>query len=151
MQEQFYYSEVDEMPLHNWLKCQEGKLQYCRREWSVAPVGVPDKDAWEILQNDYLKKIGPGDTQKKYLKLLDTETTEIANYLETEERFKLNRIRHLRIEINKLLDLPEDTTLAEVLVILGKWYGGKPLRAKEITVLEFETIQQLYVKENRKG
>lgn len=149
MQETQYFSDIRDFPLHNWLKCQEGKLQYCRSNWTDEPAGEKETEVWVSLQNQFLEIIGPGKTQQKYLDLIDEETDLICEYLETGERFLLNRVRQLKYAINSLIDEPEETDFDQILVLVGKWYSGKPLRAKEINVIEFHKIIDLYGRENR--
>lgn len=153
MQNGGYYTEIDEMPLHNWLKCQSGKLAYCRLVWNKG-TDIKDAAAWEALNDDFIAKVGLGKSQEEYYRLIDQETNAICDYLATPEedpkkRFKLNRIDALKAKISEIRSSSTDFDIEKTLIILSG--NGPQINARDISVLRFHKMIELHGEKSRQN
>ena len=50
-----YWSSIDDMPLYNWIKCNNGKIEFTR----IGKKGnkVQDYINWKLLYNEYLSSL----------------------------------------------------------------------------------------------
>lgn len=143
-----YWSSIDEMPLYNWIRCNNGKLEYTR----ITKKGnkVQDFLNWKLLYNEYLKEFGLDKRYKKYLETQKKRALLQSEYIITKERFKLTEIE---IESQKLQDLEmhfgEGKKIEVILTWLGMFLGYK-LDQKTTTVKEYFVILEEYGKANKK-
>ncbi len=143
-----YWSSIDEMPLYNWIRCNNGKLEYTR----ITKKGTKVQDFlnWKLLYNEYLKEFGLDKRYKKYLETQKKRALLQSEYVITKERFKLTEIE---IESQKLQDLEmhfgEGKKIEVILTWLGMFLGYK-LDPKTTTVKEYFVILEEYGKANKK-
>ena len=144
-----YYKEIDELPLFNWIKINNGKNEYARKDLSI---GNSDEDEkhFEILTDSNYSKFGIG---KEYINLLDMylELSELnLDLVITGDRFLLNRKNLLEGRIEDLLKKDGGNfDVYDSVVSLSKWMGYR-LDVKSITVLEYRKMIDLFKKENGK-
>ena len=95
-----YWSSIDEMPLYNWIKCNNGKLEFTR----ITKKGnkVQDYIHWKRLYNEYLTEFGLDTRYKKYLDAQKKKALLQSEYVITKERFKLTEIE---IQEQRIKDL----------------------------------------------
>jgi len=136
------------MPLYNWIKCNNGKLQYTRK----ANKGnkLQDYLHWKLLYNEYLNEFGLDKRYKKYLEAQKKRAILQSEYVTTKDRFKLTEIE---IESQKLKDLEmhfgEGKKIEVILTWLGMFLGYK-VDQKTTTVKEYFVILEEYGKANKK-
>lgn len=141
------------MPLYNWRKCQEGnELIYTRVDLKKGSENE-DIEAWDNIYDTFLLEFGLG---KDYERILDIRT-EIAllqcEYVIEDNKFLLNRIKQLEIELKDLVDKPNQTDLDTTIIYIEKWMGFA-IREKETTVRKFYKLlreYQKYIEESKKA
>ena len=143
-----YYKSIDDLPLHNWIKCLAGEYQYSM----VSPIDTfveEDIIAWEKIYDAYINEFGLGMLYKQYL-LKEVEIAKAKfDYVISRDKFNFNIIRVYESEIEQLKNkLNQGMTYESALIHLGKWYGGKLIRAKEITVREYCNLIKEYERAN---
>lgn len=142
-----YWTSIDEMPLYNWIKCNNGLIKYAR----VTEKGnsYQDLKAFTRLYDEYLSTFGLDKRYKKYLEAQKLKALLQSEYVITKERFKLTEID---IQEQKIQDLSKyfgDGKSIEVICTwLGMWLGYK-LDQKTTTVKEYFTILEEYGKANK--
>ena len=143
-----YWESIDEMPLYNWIKCNNGKLEYTRK--TKKGNKVQDYINWKLLYNEYLKDFGLDRRYKKYIEAQKKRAILQSEYIITKEKFKLTEIE---IESQKLKDLEihfgEGKKIELILTWLGMFLGYK-LDQKSTTVKEYFVILEEYGKANKK-
>tara|TARA_R110001632_G_scaffold76073_1_gene172725 strand:- start:25719 stop:26141 length:423 start_codon:yes stop_codon:yes gene_type:complete len=136
------------MPLYNWIKCNDEKIQYTRK--GKKGNKYHDLINWELLYNEYLKEFGLDKRYKKYLETKTEKALLQSEYIITKERFKLTEIE---IQNQKLKDLEiyfgEGKSIEVILTWMGKFLGYK-LNQKTTTVKEYFVILEEYGKANKK-
>lgn len=143
-----YWSSIDEMPLFNWIRCNNGKTEFTRK----AGKGNKAQDYinWKILYNEYLKEFGLDVRYKKYLEAQKKRAILQADYIITKERFKLTEIE---IQSQKIKDLEfhfgEGKQIEVILTYLGMFLGYK-IDQRTTTVKEYFVILEEYGKANKK-
>ena len=144
-----YYIGVDEMPLYNWIKANEGNLTYCRKD---SKQGNQENDflSFDIIKDDNYKVFG---ISKDYLRLLQLELELSEINLElviTGDNFLKNKILRLKAEIEEITSREDDgSDVDETLIVLTKWMGSR-VDPRVVTVKEFRSMITLFKKENTK-
>lgn len=143
-----HWESIDEMPLHNWMKCSNGEINYV---WKIPGSAIQDGDAekWMNLYDQYIKKYGLTKMYQRMLKVMKDKAILECDFVMTKDRFKLNLIE---IEEQRLKDMManggEGMSMDESLVHLSKWLGYR-LNPKQITVVEYFNTLKQYGKENK--
>jgi len=143
-----YWSSIDEMPLYNWIRCNDGKLEYTRKEKKGNK--IQDVYNWKKLYNEYLKEFGLDVRYKKYLEAQKKRALLQSEYVITKERFKLTEIE---IESQKIQDLEIHFAGGKKIEVILTWLGmflGYKLDQKTTTVKEYFVILEEYGKANKK-
>jgi hypothetical protein len=142
--------ELDEFPLYNWIKCQDGELIYCRREIGTNIEIELDVDAWNKLYDSYIKRFGLGKLYKRMLSVMKEKALIECDFTISRDRFKLTQIEIKEAELNSMLNnRGQGMTIEQTLIYLGKWLGYR-LNPKEINVIEYYNILDEYGKANKK-
>ena len=141
-----YWGSIDEMPLYNWIKCNNGYLEYVRNGRGNKKNDVIN---WMRLYNEYLSVFGLDKRYKKYLDVKRKKALLQAEYVIKKDRFKLTEIE---IQDAKLKDLEvhfgDGKSIETILMYLGMYLGYK-LNPKETSVKEYFTILNEYGKSNK--
>ena len=143
-----YWSSIDEMPLYNWIKCNNGKLEYTR----ITGKGnkLHDLINWKRLYNEYLKEFGLDTRYKKYLDAQKKKALLQSQYVITGERFKLTEIE---IQEQRIRDLEVHFAGGKKIEVILTWLGmflGYKIDQKTTTVKEYFVILEEYGKANKK-
>ena len=143
-----YWSSIDEMTLYKWIRCNDGKLEYTRKEKKGNK--IQDVYNWKKLYNEYLKEFGLDVRYKKYLEAQKKRALLQSVYVITKERFKLTEIE---IESQKIQDLEMHFAGGKKIEVILTWLGmflGYKLDQKTTTVKEYFVILEEYGKANKK-
>lgn len=135
------------MPLYNWIKCNEGKIEFTR----ISDEGNPEMDVitWEIIYNDYLKEFGLTETYKRMLNAMRKKAILELDFVLTGDRFKLTEIEIEETRLNAMLqNAGNGMTIEESLIYISKWLGTW-LNVKNITVREYFNLLEQYGKANK--
>jgi len=135
------------MPLFNWIKCNEGKIEFTR----ISDEGNPEMDVitWEMIYNDYLKEFGLSETYKRMLNAMKKKALLELDYVLTGDRFKLTEVEIEQTRLNSMLqNAGNGMTIEESLIYISKWLGTW-LNAKNITVREYFNLMEQYGKANK--
>lgn len=142
-----YYQSVADLPLHNWIKCTDGDLTYCRIE------GKGDKErdsqAWEMINDDYIKRNGLGKLKKKMLETMVKKANAELDFVITGERFKLTEIEIQEAKLEAMLkNAGNGMTINQTLIHLSKWIGHW-LNDKDLKTQEYFDLLREYEKYNK--
>lgn len=145
-----YYSGIDDMILYNWLKCLEGKLNYCRiNPTATDEITQKDLNAWNKIYDNYLDTFGLNDVAKKFIKLKIKLARAQNDYIIKETKFLFNVMRILTVEIEKLeKEMNKGVSTESVLVHLSKFMGFKQ-STKQLTVREYFDLLKEYERANK--
>ena len=139
-----YYIKLNEFPLSNWIKCCDGELEYTR----IAKRGNSraDKEAWDILYNQYISKYGLGKLYKRQLEQMKKKANAELDYVITGDKFKLTIIEMETSRLEAMLSTAgTGITIEQSLIHLSKWLGYW-IRTKDISVTEFFDMTKEYEK-----
>jgi hypothetical protein len=139
-----YYNSID-IPLYNWIKIQEGKIEYSRKNLEQGNIDLDEVNSI-LIKDSYYSEFG---VSKEYLRVLELykEISEAKlDWIIDNDEFILNKIRRLERGLKELLERPIDGDIDTNLIILSKWIGY-PVRQKETTVREFYKMVKSYSKE----
>lgn len=135
MSDKDYYGDIDEMPLYNWRKCNEGKVHYTRKNLEKG-TKKRDHEQWEKTYDSYLAEFGLGQDYARYYELKIELAVIQCEFVETDDRFLLNRIKQLEHEIKELLEREPGADTDTAIVHLSKWMGSL-IDQKKVTVRMF--------------
>ena len=143
-----YWISIDDMPLYNWLKCNEGDLKFARK--SDKGTSENDIKSWEILYNEYLKVFGINKKYEKYLIACKKRAKLQAEYVITKIKFRITEIEIQNAKIKALeLYFGGGQDVDVILMWVSKFLGYK-VSKKETTVKEYFTLLKEYGKANKK-
>jgi len=143
-----YYKHIDELPLHNWIKINEGELVYCRKDIEK---GTKEQDQvhYELISDSNYKEFGVSKHHLRLLNLQHRLAIERLDWIITGIDFKKNKIKRLEFQIEELLKMMEQEgsgDIGEIIISISKWVGYR-VDPKVITVKEFRSMISLYKKE----
>lgn len=144
-----YYNSIKHLPLENWFECSDGNLEYTRIDIEQG-TKEEDKQAWEVIYNDFIDKIGLDEGFIRYIELLKSRALKQLEFVEKlkdgkRNRFLMNGIREISARITayeKTLSFGGSDRY-ELLQHLGKMQGYRidPLTTK--TIEYFKLIDKL--------
>ena len=141
-----YYNSIDEFPLYNWNKCQEGELTLTRKD-ILKGTKAEDFKAWETIYNSYLKEFGFGKESKELFELQNEITELRLDFIISDDNYILNKIDIVQNEIDNLMKKwDKGGTITTAIVHVSKWLGSI-INEKETTVKLFYTMMAEYKKE----
>ena len=143
-----HYKNIDEFPVFNWRLCLGGDLIYSRKNIEIG-TDEDDANAWTLIYDDYIKKIGLGKNFEYILELQRDLAVLQCDYIIENNRFLLNSINILKDDIDEAIKNSQKSgeDMTTTLIKLGKWAGYR-LNEKEVTVLELHKMIDLIIKEN---
>lgn len=137
------------MPLFNWIKCNEGEINYIRREVKTDKITYKDQQKWIELNNEYIKKFGLSKLYERMLEAMRKKALLELEFVLTREKFKLTEAE---IEETKLKNMMANNgngmTIEQTLVYLSKWTGYH-INTKKITVVDYFNLLEEYGKANK--
>jgi hypothetical protein len=143
-----YYTSIEELPLYNWEKCQNGDLEYTRINNDETSHEL-DMKSWEILNYEYMELFGISRHHRKYLELQKRLLTLQMELLETGKTFLKNKIRQTTDEITNIFkeEKGKGMNIDQSLVYLSKFMGFR-LDKRAMKTLEYFTLLNEYGKKN---
>jgi hypothetical protein len=147
MKHQNYYKGIDDLPLYNWIKCNDGYLKFTRKN----ETGSPEMDVvtWQNIYNEYLNEFGLSETYKRMLNAMKKKAILELDFVLTGDRFKLTEIEIEETRLKAMLQNGgKGMTIEESLIYISKWLGTW-LNTKQITVREYFNLIEQYGKANK--
>lgn len=148
-----FYASVDVCPMWNWNKVySDGKFQYLLKNEKDKATDKEFIEASDKLMDDFIKTFGTSKQYKKYLSLRFRIYNLKYDFIVTDNRQLANKIAVLESELDglkKLLFSGNKNDFEKQLIHIEKWFG-MPLDLKNTTVKKFYTIQEEYVRANKK-
>lgn len=143
-----YYTSIEELPLYNWEKCQNGDLTYTRIDNEETSYEL-DMKSWEILNYEYMERFGISRHHRRYLELQKRLLLLQMEVLETGNRFLNNKIRQVTDEITNIFkeEKGKGMNIDQSLVYLSKFMGFR-LDKRTMKTLEYFTLLNEYGKKN---
>ena len=143
-----YYKSIDELPLHNWVKCTGGDLRFVRIDLSDGNE-QNDVEYWENIFDSYINEFGLSKMHNNLLKGLKKKAEFELKYVLTNDRFILTK---LEVEIEKIKVMINNRgsgiTIEQSLVHLSKWIGNW-IDSKKITAREYFNLQKEFERANK--
>ncbi len=142
-----YWASIYEMPLYNWIKCNEDNLRFSRENPDLKiKQTVEDAENWVRIYDGYIKEFGLSDLYKRMLETMRKKALLELGFVETWDQFKITEIK---IEVERLKNMMSNNgdgmTIEQSLVYLSKWLGYH-LNTKKITVKEYFNLMAEYGK-----
>lgn len=136
-----YYTEIDDLPLDRWIKANksDNPILCALRLDDNKGNKENDKIAWELVFNDYLKKIGVSDEYQEYLDLISLYNEKAIYYLDNRERYLLNELNEIQRKIDNMkasFGVDDKHSIHNSLNTLSKIEGYR-IKAFEITTLQY--------------
>lgn len=139
---------IDEIPLDNWDKCQNGDIKHVTRDGKSTE---RDGEVWVMLYNQYLERFGISEQLEMYLDVKMHLTRLRCLWIQTGDDMILNQIAIEEINLSNLDPTKtEGMSTDQCLVHLSKWLGYH-VKKKEITIVEFKNLMNEYERSNKKG
>lgn len=143
-----YYTEIDEISLRNYRKAMTGKLEYLRKD-ETKGTKKEDVKAWQLVYDDYLNEFGLGYKYENYIEL-QLELIELnCQFVDTNERFLLNRIELIKAEMREFETIEDSDNLDDAIVYVSKWLGSV-INEREISAKSFFKMLNSMIKEQKK-
>ena len=139
------------MPVWNWNKIHEtGELKYLIKPSFIQSLVrqhpnykvMPDKNneetaaLWIDLYQQYIDEFGVNDNYKRYMQKKQQLNAKINEYIQSGDKFKLNKINILEIDIKGMVDEKEPQKFGEVVAGVEKFFGFQ-IDPKVLTVEKY--------------
>lgn len=146
-----YYTEIDDLPLDRWIKANksDNPILCALRLDENKGNKENDKIAWELVFNDYLKKIGLSDEYQEYLDLVTLYNEKAIYYLDNRERYLLNELNEIQRKIDNMkasFGVDDKHSIHKSLNTISR-IEGRQIKASDITTLQYF----LLIKELKNG
>lgn len=148
-----YYANIDELPLFNWKKCQEGKKEYTRKNIEEGNE-IGDYQAWTDIYSSYLEAFGISRQYKEYLSKQSAYIRALLRFAQSGDDFDKNDIRIIRIELDlleKQFESKDNSTLDDAIVYVSKWLGGGFIDENKTTVKQFYTAYNKMIEHGKEN
>jgi hypothetical protein len=143
-----YYMSIEVLPLHNWIKCSEGELTYCRIDSQAGSEDV-DHKVWDIIYDDYINKHGLNKMYEKMLNTMIKKANAELDFCITGNRIKLTEAEIQETKLETMLsNKGSGMTISQTLIHLSKWIGHW-LNPKKITTQEYFNLLSEFEKHNK--
>lgn len=147
MQGEFWES-IEDMPLYNWHKCLEGKLEFIHKDLKLTS---ENENAWHKVYNDFINFKGIAPKEQKLFTALKKKVLLECEYLRTGNRMNITLIDIEEQKIKSIRDEEKEVekifSIEKTLIKLSKWVGYR-LDWKQISVKEFYLIVEEYGKQD---
>ena len=143
-----FYQSIDDLPLYNWIKCNDGELQYIRKDLSI---GDPESDenAFNHVFDQYISEFGLGKMYKKMLESMKKRASLELEYVITGDRFQLTLVEMEVARIEQMIaNAGSGMTIQETLIHLSRWMNTM-INTKTISTREYFTLLNEYGKANQ--
>jgi len=142
-----YYSGIDDLPLDNWIKCNDGDLRFVRRDIKSGTDEM-DLEHWLKIYDEYINEFGLNKMYLKLLKAMQKRALLECDFIITRNRFKLTEIEMEVSKIEQMLaNAGSGMTIEQTLIHLSKWMGTW-INTKTITTREYFNLIKEYGKAN---
>lgn len=142
------------MPVWNWNKVHEtGELKYL----IISEDHTKEKDHqteemvehWLTLYQEHIDEFGINDTFKRYMEKKKQLAAKLAEYIASGDKFKLNKINILEIDLKSLIDDKEPVRFGEIVASIEKFFGFQ-VDPKQLTVVKYYNYLK-YIEKNIKA
>lgn len=139
-----FYTDINDLPLYNWLKLQEGKYEYVNKSLHICK---ENEQYFNDLYDQYLQKRGLSEQYRRILNCVKKIALLECDYVIKNDRFLLTLIDIEREKYKQLTKVTgKEVSIEKTLIFLSKWIGYR-LDPKQITVLEYYNILEEYGKD----
>ena len=148
--QKYYHNTINEFPLYNWEKCQNGDLTFTRLgDECKEHTHENDVVAWKLINDSYIDIFGLSRKHKRLLQLQRDRLIAEIDFNLLDDRFAKNTITDIDDEITALFkeENNEGMDLDQTLVALSK-YMGFMLDKRKLMTLEYFKMLELYGKKN---
>lgn len=143
-----YYLNIDEMPLYNWRKCQEGDITFVRLNTENGTKKT-DLEAWDIVYNSFITKFGLSPKLLNYLRKKNQLTKKLKEYAISGDRFILNEINVLKSAVEDFEKQTGKSGLDDAVYYVSKSFGNF-IDEKKVTVAQFYTAYYKLIEDGKK-
>ncbi len=136
------------MPLHNWVKCTDGEMQYIRLNTKKGN-SVSDLHYWEMMYDQYIKHFGLGKLYTRMLEQMRRVALVELDYVISADKFQLTKLEMENQRLNSMMNSAgTGVSLEQGTVYLSKWLGYG-LRPKEVSVKSYFEMLKEYERYNK--
>lgn len=144
-----YWVSIEDMPLYNWIKCNNGFYEYIRKSQSLKH-NKKDVEQWGKIYDQYLEKFGLNDRYEKYLETKRKKALLQADYVINKTTFNKTKIAIQDAKLKNFeIYFGNGQDIEIILVWLGKYIGYK-IDKKTTSVQEYFILLEEYGKANKK-
>lgn len=135
------YNSIEDLPMWNWNKIHETKnLNYLlkKKDYKNLP-NIFKKtlvDNWLDLNQQVFDEFGMSDKYEQYIRLTKLQIQLRCEKVIQEDRFLINEVNVLQVDIDALFSDKENQSFDQVMVGLEKYLGFR-LDSKKITVRKY--------------
>jgi len=142
------------MPIWNWNQVHEtGDLKYLLITDNYK--GLDDHNSeemaecWMDLYQQYIDEFGINDQFKRYMEKKKQLCAKISEYIQTGDKFKMNKINILELDIKAMVNDKEPQRFGEVVAGVEKFFGFQ-IDDKKLTVQKYYNYLK-YIESNIKA
>ena len=148
------YNSIEVIPVWNWNKIHEtGDLKYLVIADNYKDIEGQNNEEtaniWLDLYQQYIDEFGINNNFKRFMQKKQQLAAKIAEYIASGDKFKLNKINILEIDIKGMVDEKEPQKFGEVVAGVEKFFGFQ-IDSKVLTVQKYYNYIK-YIESNVKA
>ena len=143
-----YFNSIEDLPIWNWWKIAEtGNLIYLHKDSNYSKVDYSLIDLWNNLQDEYLDEFGITTEFREMLTLKKRWINVKSNFLITGERFLLNEIEEIEIDLKDNANTKVGHKKDETVIMLEQKLNF-PLDPKKMSVKKYYNYINYFSKQD---
>jgi hypothetical protein len=136
---------LDDITVFAFDKCQSGEFRYINKDQKIRETDI---DNWATVYDAFVAKFGQSSDFEMLIKIKHKLTKLKLEFCITADVALLDYIKILEQDLKNRMK-GEKMTYSDALVLLSKFVGYR-LNPREVTILEFKSLEQHYGRNNKK-
>lgn len=120
-----FWDNIDDCPLKNWRLFHETRdLRYFQKSFNKAEeLTSQHLLCWFSICDQLYKRFGHTERYIEYLEKKRKYALKMAEYLHTGDRFNINKVNLLRIDMDGIIDESDGIEIKEAIIAIRKYMG----------------------------
>ena len=136
---------LDDITVFAFDKCQSGEFRYINKDQQFRETDV---DNWATVYDAFVAKFGQSQDFEHLMKVKSKLTRLKIEFCITSDVALLDQIAILEKEVESRMK-GEKMTYSDALILMSKFVGYR-LNPREVTILEFKSLENHYGRSNKK-
>jgi hypothetical protein len=139
---------MDELPLFNWIKINDGDMTFIRKN-QLKGTAQMDEFWFTKIYDEYIREFGLSDLHKKMLLAMKKRAMLECDFVITGDQFKITEIEMAIAKMESMLrNNGSGMSIEQTLIHMSKWMGAW-LNSKTISVRDYFNLMNEFKRSNK--